>query len=326
MATKKLFITGGAGFIGYFLCEKLLSLGHEPIVFDAFLNYANPCENHYQRYLEYRLKKLSNRARVIRGDIRDRGFVLNALEETKPDLVIHLAAVPLAKASNQFSEEAIQVNLNGTISLLESIRRVDCVEGLIYTSTSFIYGDFAYEPADEKHPAEPLGLYGGSKLAGEVLVKAFSRRFGKSYTIVRPSGVYGPTDSNGRVSETLVESAIRGMPLTVHNSGTDRIDFTYVKDTAHGLALAALSDKARNETFNITRGEGRSIQEFADVLRKMFPDLQISHAPSTERRPNRGALDIKKAREYLGYSPSYSLEDGIHEYVDFILSNGFMRR
>jgi len=115
-------------------------------------------------------------------------------------------------------------------------------------------------------------------------------------------------------------------PLILHNGGQDRIDFTYVKDTAHGIVLAALSEKARNETFNITRGEGRSIKDFTEVIRQRFPQIQIEDIPADERRPHRGSLDITKARALLGYQPEYDIKRGINEYIDFILESGFLTK
>jgi len=321
--TKKILITGGAGFLGYHITKELLEHNLEVILYDAFLNYIPPLESSYATYLRYRLNDLNNKVHVIRGDIRNRGFLAKALKETTPDLVIHLAAIPIHKASNQFSEEAIQINLNGTVTVLECLRQADSVKRLIFTSSSFIYGDFDYEPADENHPTRPIDIYGGTKLSGEILTTAFGKKFGMDYTIIRPSAVYGPTDANRRVTQILINAALSKKPLTLHDGGQERVDFTYVKDTAHGFVLAALSDNAKNETFNITRGEGKSIKEFAEVIKKRVPDITIQMMPSDERRPKRGALNNAKAKRLLGYEPRYDLEKGINEYIDFILENGF---
>lgn len=326
MDKKRILITGGAGFIGYYITKELLSLNIEVIIYDAFLNYISPLESRYSTYLEYRLNDIKNKAHVIRGDIRNSGYFVKVLKDTKPEIVIHLAAIPIAKASNEFSEEAKQINLDGTVSVLECVKSVDFVRRFIFTSSSFIYGDFQYEPADEKHTSNPIDIYGATKLSGEIFTKSFGSRFGMEYTIIRPSAVYGPTDANRRVTQILVESAILGQPLIMHNNGLDRVDFTYVKDTAHGFVLAALSDNAKNETFNITRGEGKSILDFVNALRHLFPDLEVVQKPQDEKRPSRGALDINKARQLLNYEPKYDLKTGVYEYVDFIMKGGFVKR
>ncbi|MBN1353777.1 MAG: GDP-mannose 4,6-dehydratase [Candidatus Omnitrophica bacterium] len=324
MGPKKILITGGAGFIGYYITKELLSRDIEPIIYDAFLNYIPPLESRYAPYLEYRLNGIKNKVHIIRGDIRNRGYLIKALKETEPDTIIHLAAIPIAQASNQFSEEAMQINLNGTVTVLECIRVASSVKRFIYASSSFIYGDFIREPADENHPTSPIDIYGGTKLSGEILTKAFGKKYGIEYSILRPSAVYGPTDANRRVTQIFVENAILGKPIFLHNGGIDKVDFTYVKDTAHGFVLAALSEKAKNETFNITYGSARSTKEFADILKRIFPELRIEEGLPAERRPKRGSMDIRKAKRLLGYEPQYDLEKGVSEYVDFIISNNFI--
>ena len=320
----KIFITGGAGFIGYFITKQLIKRRHEVIIYDAFINYISPLQSHYSQYLEMRLRDINDHVQLIRGDIRYRGLLEKTLNETKPDIVIHLAAIPIASVCNRFSEDALQINLNGTVTLLEAIRNCDSVERFIYASSSFIYGDFQYEPADEQHPTSPIDIYGGTKLSGEILTRAFGKKFSVKYTIVRPSAVYGPTDPNRRMSQIFVENALSGKPLVLHNDGLDRLDFTYVEDTATGFVLAATSPQAEDETFNITRGEGRSIKEFAQILSELVPGVTMIEQPPDEIRPSRGALDISKARTLLGYQPKYSLEEGLKLYVDFLKESGIL--
>jgi len=321
----KVFITGGAGFIGYFISKELLSMGHEVIIYDAFINYISPLESHYPYYLQMRLRDLEGKAQIIRGDIRHRGFLVKALKDSQPDRVIHLAAVPIANISNLFSEDTTQINLNGTITVLESIRVVDSIRRFIYASSSFVYGNFKYEPADELHPTNPIDLYGGTKLAGEILTQVFGKRFGVEYTIIRPSAVYGPTDCNRRVSQIFVENALKGKPLVLDGGGEGRVDFTYVEDTAHGFVLAAFSEKAKNEIFNITRGEGRSAKEYAEVIKKYLPGTKTIVKKATEVRPQRGSLGITKAKNELGYQPQFPIEKGIPKYIEFIKSSALFK-
>ena len=264
---------------------------------------------------------------VVRGDTRNLSGLISALKESRqPEVVIHLAAIPLATASNQFSEDAIQINLNGTVTLLEAIRVTPSVKRLVFASSSFVYGNFHYAPADEEHPTDPIDVYGGTKLAGEALIKGFARRFGIEFVIIRPSAVYGPTDANRRVTQIFVENAILGRSLILHGGGRSQLDFTYCEDTAHGFVLASLHPEAANEVFNITRGEGRSIKELADIISRLVPGTRIDERPADETRPERGALDISKARQLLGYEPRYSLEEGMERYVAFVQKSGVLDR
>lgn len=316
----KVFLIGGAGFIGSNIARNLIKKGDEVIVYDGFLNFLDPLKGNYQKYLDYRLKDIKEDITLIRGDIRHKSHLRRALYEHRPSKVVCLAALPIATVANKFSEEATDINFNGTMNVLEAMRGWDFIDHFIYTSSSMIYGNFQYDPADEEHPCNPICVYGGTKLAGEILTKVFSKQYGMDYTIIRPSAVYGPGDVNYRVSQIFVENALQRKPLTLHNEGRSRLDFTYVKDIANGFVLALKNDGARNETFNMTRGKSRSLKEFVDVLKNLISGLEIREepVPEDEKRPERGALSIEKAKNLLGYNPEYDLEDGLKEYVDFV--------
>jgi len=318
--SKKIFITGGSGFVGYHIAKQLIKSNHQVIIYDAFLNFIPVQESTYEFYLKERLKDIQDKTKIIKGDLRDKNHLKKIIKEESPEIIIHLAGIPIASASNQFFDDAIQTNLNGTINLLEAIRENPSVKRLVYTSSSFVYGDFKYEPADEAHPTNPIDIYGATKLAGENLIKSFTNRFGVEHVIIRPSAIYGPTDANRRISQIFIESAIKGEPLILHDGGEGKLDFTYVEDAAQGFVLAALSPQAKNETFNITRGESRKIKEFVEILQKYIPNIKTVVKEPEDRRPNRGTLDIAKARRILGYSPEYSLERGLQKYLEYIKS------
>jgi len=180
-----------------------------------------------------------------------------------------------------------------------------------------VYGDFIEVPAMEDHPKTPKDIYGGTKLAGEILTETYGRRYKINYTIVRPSGVYGPTDVNRRVVQIFLENALKNKKLILQGGGNNLIDFTYVEDCADGIYLAAVSSKGENQAFNITRGEGRSLIECTNILKTFFPNLTTQVEPAQPFRPKRGALSIQKARELLGYSPKFSLEQGVDKYFQF---------
>lgn len=314
----KVLVAGGVGFIGHNVVKELYDLGHEVAIYDSFATYFPEARNEYLDNLRIRLEQIKNKAKIIRGEINDFDLLFKSVKEFRPEIIIHLANVPVSTASNRFSREAIQINLNGTMNIIDVIRSTDCVKRLVYASSSYVYGDFQYEPVNENHPFSPIDVYGATKTASEFLIRGLGKRFGLEYVIVRPSAVYGPTGSNGAVSQLFVENAILGKPLKLNNGGAARLDFTYVTDTAHGFVLAATTPVAANQIFNITRGEGRSLKEFTEILRKYAPALEIEETPQVEPIPKRGSLDISNARKILGYEPRYSLEDGIKEYYDFV--------
>jgi len=319
----RILVTGGAGFIGSYLTREIVSDRHNVTTFDSFVNYISPLNRNYHAYLQRRFEDvIPDSVDSIRGDTRNKSEVRRAIQETRPDRVVHLAALPIADVCNEHSEEAISSIIEGTVNVLEALRDVDSVDRFVYASSSMIYGDFEYRPADEGHPKNPKGIYGGAKFSGETLTRSFCRRFDVDYTVVRPSAVYGPTDANRRVTQIFLENALKGEPLELHGGGTQKLDFTHVTDTAHGFTLATLHENAANEEFNITRGEGRSIRELAEVIEQSVTDVEMVEVEANMRRPKRGALDIGKARDLLGYEPEYSLEDGMEKYIEFVKETG----
>jgi nucleoside-diphosphate-sugar epimerase len=192
MESKKVLVIGGAGFIGSYVVKKLLSLGHSVVVYDAYIQYFDPVENrNYQSFTQERHNGITG-VEFIRGDTRDTSFLQRVIAKHRPSHIMHLATLPMANIGDENPEEAISSIVEGTVNVLDAIRDVDYVERFVYISSSMVYGDFEYAPADEDHPKKPKGIYGGAKLAGEILTEAYGRRYSIPYTIIRPSAVYGP--------------------------------------------------------------------------------------------------------------------------------------
>jgi nucleoside-diphosphate-sugar epimerase len=313
---SKIFITGGAGFIGSYVCRQLLEEGHEVVVYDAFVHYIPPMKSLLKDYQELRFKGIEDQIDFKRGDTRDKAHLRRVILENKPDRILHLAALPIADLSNEHSEEALTSILEGAVNVLEVLRDVDFVDRFLYISSSMIYGDFQEIPAPEDHPKHPKDIYGGTKYAGEVMTETFGRRYGIPYSIVRPSAVYGPYDINRRVSQIFVENALLGKPITLYSGGKQSLDFTYVEDTASGIIKVLFDDRAEGEAFNITYGRGYTLREFAQILKGFFPDLEVNIVQERDVfRPKRGALSIKKAQELVEYQPQVSLEEGLEKYI-----------
>ena len=318
MSDERIFLTGGAGLIGSNVARKLVTAGHEVLLYDSFTAFMSPFQVNYAVNMERRFPAELRSTRIVRGDVRHRGLLSRTLEEFQPTRVIHLAALPIADLSNRFSEEAMEANLIATVTLLDAVQSLRDLRRLVYTSSSMVYGDFQYAPADEDHPKAPKDVYGGTKLAGEVMVEAYGRRFGIPYTIIRPSAVYGPTDVNRRVTQIFIENALRGQPIVLHNGGVSKLDFTHVDDVADGFVRATLSERSRNRIYNITRGRGRSLKELAQLVASLVPGTRFEESPPDVLRPERDALSIERARSELGFEPKVDLEDGMPPYVEFV--------
>jgi len=322
--SKKVFISGGCGFIGSNLTRILVSKGYEVMLFDAYLNFISPFISNYHHYLKERMKGLldNKQVKIVRGDLRVQKRIQQVMSEYKPDAVVHLAALPSAKECTEFPTEALQINVDGTLSLLEGVKAAGSVKRFVFTSSSFVYGHFKKPIADEEHPTDPIDVYGGAKLTGEILTKSYGKAHGFEYTIVRPSAVYGFGDCNRRVTQILLENAIRKKPLILHDGGRSMIDFTHVSDVADGFARCIDIPEAANQIFNITRGRARSIAEYSEVVKKHFPEAVLESRPPDTSRPERGTLSIEKAKKLLNYAPKIDIEEGVADYVKQLKERG----
>ena len=281
---QKVFITGGAGFIGSLLAVRFIRSGWDVVAYDALRSFVQPHERSaYPRQVEYRLKRVreaeqeSNgeaQFKLIEGSICNSELLTRSMREANPDFVIHLAAISIADASQRYFEDAIDINQTGTTNVLNAARHCD-IKRFVYASSSMTYGDFVHFPAAEDHPTIPLEIYGASKLCGEVYVRTYHEMFGLEYAILRPCSVYGPTDTNQRIVQRFVECGMEDREIQLFDGGTQLLDFTWVEDTVEGFYLAATHPAAANETFNITSGTARTLRDLADIARAHFPDLRV---------------------------------------------------
>lgn len=314
---SKIFITGGAGFIGSFVVRDLVELGHEVTLYDSFVNYVYPLNYSHLHNITCRMEGIQDKVKIVRGSTHDLDYLRRALIETNPDKIIHLAAMPLANLAIHHPEEALNSILAGTMNLLQISRDLKQMDRFVYVSSSMVYGDFQRVPCDEDAPTNPKEVYGALKLSGEVLTRAFGGLYNIDYSIVRPSAVYGPTDNNYRVLGIFLENALNGKPLVVKGSDQS-LDFTYVTDTASGIVAATLHPAASGKTFNVTRGRGRTIGEAARIVAKLVPGTKIEELEADKKMPSRGELDTSRARQLIGYAPKVDLEEGLARYLEFL--------
>ncbi|UFS69330.1 NAD-dependent epimerase/dehydratase family protein [Geomonas sp. RF6] len=225
--------------------------------------------------------------------LRDTLFAFN------PDYVIHLAAVPPAPTSMEAPEEAFRAIVRGTNNTLMCIKDLPDLQRYVHISSSMVYGDFVYAPADEEHPKAPKEIYGAYKYCTEVITRTFCPLYGIDYAIVRPTAIYGPSDGNDHVLANFLRNALDGKPIVV--KGADlRFDFTFVEDVAQGITRATFAPEASSHVFNIARGEGRTLSEAAQIVADLVPGTEIEYRQPDRRLPVRGALDITNARTLLG--------------------------
>ena len=312
-------VTGGMGFIGSHVVKRLLKVG-DVTIFDSFQVYVTPVQPWFVENLHYR-RLLTEGAKVVRGSTLNKDHLRRVIGEDRPEVIVHLAALPIANLAQRSTEEAFENIVVGTNNLLSILQELEFDGLLVYISSSMVYGSFVRVPIQEEDYCRPIGMYGGAKLAGEVLVKSYALANPFSYIIIRPSAVYGPGDNNQRVVQIFLQRALYRQPITVYTGPDMEMDFTYVEDTARGIFQAATSgSNAHNDTYNITRGQARSLWDLAEITKEQFPQVVIKEEKDPHSfRPKRGALDISKARHSLKYKPKVDFDLGVLAYLDYML-------
>lgn len=321
---RRVAIIGGAGFIGHNLALSLKSQGAVVDVVDSLqvnnlsafaLNEDNiPNPDLYLHLLHERLDLLY-RAKIPLHvqDARDYQTLSPLLVRLEPEVIVHLAAVAHANRANKNPYSTF----DHSVRTLENV--LDCARNrnphLIFFSSSMVYGNFAEGHVDETSPCEPMGIYGALKFAGEKMVIAYNQVFDLPYTIIRPSALYGERCVSRRVGQVFIENALRGMTLEISGDGTDALDFTYIDDLVQGVTKAITCDAARNQIFNVTYGQSRSLSEMMQILCDFVPDLKFIHRPKDRLMPDRGTLSVEKARRLIGYEPQFPLEKGFERYI-----------
>ena len=183
-----------------------------------------------------------------------------------------------------------------------------------------VYGNFESDEVDEESICKPIGIYGSLKLAGELIVKSYNQVFGIPYTIIRPSALYGERCVSRRVGQIFIENAIQNLDVVINGNGREQLDFTYIDDLVNGIATCCENDNAKNQTFNITFGNAREVNEMVEILKKAIPHVNIIYKDKENFMPERGTLKNNKAKSLLGFQPQYPIEIGYSKYIEWYKS------
>jgi len=295
----KVLVTGGAGFIGSHLVDKLLEAGVEVFVYDL------PVAKHTAP---------QNEASFISGSILDMESLQVAMVGI--DAVYHLAAIADVKDVYDDPTYAESVNVRGTINVLEAARRSK-VPRVIYGSTTWVYSETDLEVVDEDTVLKaPSHIYTATKLTSEYYCRCYDIQYGVDSTILRYGIPYGPRARDAAVVPNFVSKALRGEPLTIAGDGSQYRRFVYVEDLAEGNALA-LNPVAVHRTYNLDGTEKISILEIAETIKKIIGPVEIQYV---EGRP--GDFSGKecvslRAKEELGWQPKVSFEEGVRRYIQW---------
>jgi nucleoside-diphosphate-sugar epimerase len=314
MASRKILVTGGLGLIGHNVVQRLETLGHEVIITDTKTNYGIIPQEEIDYLISERKKKI-NTKEIYGIDIADLGGIDFLLRKFNPDTIIHMASFPRQKVVNANPQLGSHSMSEGLLNLLEASKQHQ-VNKFVYISSSMVYGDFD-DNVTEDAICQPLGQYGIMKLAGEWLVKDYTRRGFFNHTIIRPSAVYGPLDVEDRVIAKFMLTAMRNGTLRV-NGANETLDFTYVNDAADGIVAATLSDNTDNKTYNITKSHSRPLLDAANLAVGIVGQGTIEVLDKDQDFPSRGALNIDAARRDFNYDPKIDVEEGFQAYYEWL--------
>jgi UDP-glucuronate 4-epimerase len=311
-------VTGGAGFVGSHLLEKLLEKGVEVICLDSFEGNYNPA------WKKENLKSAREHPNfsLVEADIRQSFRLESLFSKFYVDTVIHLAARTGVRPSVDDPVGYGEVNVNGTAQLLEYCREYG-TRDFIFASSSPVYGEGPPLPFSENvESGALLSPYAATKLAGEFLCQTYHRLCGLNVTCLRLFNVYGPRQRPDMAVRHFAEKMLRGEEITIFGDGTGKRDFVYIDDVVEGI-ISALEKRLPLEIINLGSGHPVEISELVSCLEKeMGLEAKVEHLPRQPGEMEASWADISKAERLLGYQPKVSLEEGVSRFVEWLRQAG----
>ncbi len=302
-----LLVTGGAGFIGSHAAIRLAEAGNRVIVVDNFNDFYDPAVKRANILpLVY-----SPQSTVIEADIRDAAEMDRIVRDYSITHILHLAGLANVRASIEQAPLYVEVNVTGTVNLLEAARRHG-IQQIVCASTSSVYGEDSPIPFVETAPADhPMASYPASKRAAEILGHTYYHLFGLNVLFARFFSVYGPNGRPDMMPFMVMDSIVKGKPIRLFNGGQMRRDWTYVDDIVDGLC-AALERPLGYEIINLGCGAPVLMTEFITIMEELTGRKALIHdVPAPLSEPPVTYCDNSKARRLLDFNPRVSLPDGL---------------
>lgn len=318
---KTILVTGGAGFIGSHLCERLLKEGHVVICLDNFDSYYDP--NLKIRNVEEISQKYPGLFTVTRGDIRNRDHLTDLFKKSQVDAVFHLAARAGVRPSIADPLLYEDVNLRGTTMLLDACKEFK-IHHFIFASSSSVYGENQRVPFSEKDlDIQPISPYGATKRAGELLCFSYHHLFKMNIACLRIFTAYGPRQRPEMAIHKFTSLINQGKEIPMYGDGSSKRDYTYIDDLIEGM-MAVLQRHQGYEIYNLGESQTTSLKELIGMIsselgkkakiKAMDPqpgDVSITYA------------DITKAKQLLNYQPRVKMEEGIKRFVEWYRQRNF---
>jgi dTDP-glucose 4,6-dehydratase len=309
---KRVLVTGADGFVGSHLTEALLERGAKVIAFTR-----GTSTNGTSQLGLRNLAHVARQIEVIAGNIASAESI-SLITDARPDVILHLAAEAYVPRSFDQPAEVFAVNANGTLHVLEAARRMPKLERVVCTSSSEVYGTADSDaPIDEEHPLRPTSPYAASKAAADRLAYSYRVTFGMPVAIIRPFNTYGPRHTYDVIPK-FIRLALRGEDLTVHGTGLQSRDFTYVEDTVQGFLLMGSHPNAIGEVVNFGSGTTHTIKSTAERIVALSGSKSRIVYDGTRPAEVRCLLaDPSKARRLFGWEPRVDFETGLMRNIEW---------
>lgn len=317
---KNILVTGGAGFIGSHLVDRLMAERDWRVtVVDDFNDFYAP----ELKRANVRAHQTNSAYTLVEADIRDRVALASVFNETKFDSIVHLAARAGVRPSLSEPELYAETNINGTLNLLELARKHE-IKQFVFGSSSSVYGINAKLPFSEEDPIrQPISPYAATKGACELICHTYSHLYGIRCVCLRFFTVYGARQRPDLAIHKFARLIDEGKSIPVFGDGTTRRDYTYIDDIIQGVRAAIDYDATDYEVINL--GESRTV-ELGELIALLEKELDqkavIDRQPMQPGDVPQTFADINKARRLLGYNPQTQIEEGIHQFVEWFRGEG----
>ncbi len=312
----RILVTGGAGFIGSHLVEKLRGAGHAVAVLDDFNDFYDP------QIKRENVAAFEADVPVHQADLRDNNAVRNLFRREKFDAIVHLAARAGVRPSIQEPQLYFDTNVNGTLHLLEAAR-VTGVERFVFASSSSVYGICETVPFREDfHLTQTISPYAATKIAGEFLCSTYAHLYGLRVVALRYFTVYGPRQRPDLAIHKFTRRIFEGKPIDQFGDGRTRRDYTYIDDIIQGTMAALQYDGPMFDVFNLGESETIELRELIGAIEQAVgKEARINQLPEQPGDVPRTCADISKARKLLGYDPKTPFREGLPKFVDWFLNS-----
>ena len=312
----RVLVTGGAGFIGSHLVEKLIATGHDVVILDDFNDFYDPQIKHEN------IAALSGKVPIHHVDLRENAAVRNLFHQEKFEIIVHLAARAGVRPSIQYPQLYFDTNVTGTLHLLEAAR-VTGVQRFVFASSSSVYGICKEVPFREDfHLTQTISPYAASKIAGEFLCSTYSHLYQMPIVALRYFTVYGPRQRPDLAIHQFTKRIHKGEPIDQFGDGTTRRDYTYIDDITQGTMAALTYDGPLFDVFNLGESETIQLKDLiAAIENALGKKARINRLPEQPGDVPLTCADISKAKKLLGYKPKTKLGDGLPRFVDWFLKS-----